>query len=538
MRARKIAAVLPVLLVAALLLPSCRNRNETFVETSSGRVQAIVIALSDKISTLDPIGSPTVDAASERIRALIFNSLVKKNEKFDYIPDLATEITRSEDGLSYTFTLHDGVTFHDGRPLTSGDVKYTIEAVLASSSGKAASFFEGTGESKQGFVTGIEAPDPRTVIIRLRKPWLGLLSNLVPIGIVPKDSAAEQKTRPLGSGPFKFVSYDSAQQVISVEANPNYWEGAPKVGALQVRVIEDANALQAELKSGGVSLAPLPTNLTPDAFKALEQDSKLQVIQFPGANVVYLGFNVQKPPLDNVKLRQAIAYAIDRETLIRDLLLGQAKIAHSILPEKSWAFSPGHKYGFDPEKAKQLLDEAGFRDPDGDGPQMRLPQSINFKITSASAATRQYVDVIRDYLKRVGIPVEVEMLETNTLLAQLKTGDFQMMTLRWVGGNQDPIFLKDIFYSTEVPTQDRAGRNRSRYRNPELDRILEEAVNTADREKALGLYRQAQEIISNELPMLPLWYPANMVVANRMVGSIKVDGSGDWSFVRHLTLNK
>jgi len=527
MRVHKIITTLLMALMAAMLLPGCRNRSETFV-----------IQLSDKISTLDPIGSPTVDAASERIRALIFNSLVKKNEKFDYIPDLATDIKRADDGLSYTFTLLDGVTFQDGRPLTSADVKYTIDAVLASSSGKAASFFEGTGASKQGFVTVVEAPTPNTVIIRLRKPWLSLLSNLVAIGIVPKDSADSQKAHPLGSGPFKFVSYDSAQQIISLEANQNYWEGAPKISALRVRVIEDSNALQAELKTGGVTLAPLPTNLTPDTLEKLKQDPKLQVMQFNGANVIYLGFNVQNPPLDNVKLRQAIAYAIDRETIIRDLLLGQAKIAHSIIPEESWAYSPGQQYGYDPAKAKQLLDEAGFRDPDGDGPQMRLPKPINFKISSSSAATRQYVDVIRDSLQKVGIPVEIETMETNTLLDRLKLGEFQMTTLRWVGGNQDPIFLKDIFASTEIPTQDRAGRNRSRYKNPELDRILEEAVNTADRGKAVELYRQAQDIVSRDLPMLPLWYPANMVVADKNVGNIKIDGSGDWSFVRNLTQNK
>src|SRR3954467_1676581 len=116
MRARKIVTTLLALALFALVLPACRNRSETFV-----------IALSDKISTLDPVGSAVVDAASERIRALVFNALVKKNEKFDYVPDVATDIQRSEDGLSYTFKLHDGVTFQDGRPLSSADVKYTID---------------------------------------------------------------------------------------------------------------------------------------------------------------------------------------------------------------------------------------------------------------------------------------------------------------------------------------------------------------------------------------------------------------------------
>src|SRR5947209_9576211 len=526
MRVHKITSCLLALVLSAMLLPGCRNRSETFV-----------IALTDKISTLDPIGPPVVDAASERIRALVFNALVKKNEKFDYVPDLATDIKRSDDGLSYTFTLHDNVTFHDGRPLTSADVKYTIDTVLASPSGKAAGFFEGSGASKQGFVTSVEAPDPRTVIIRLRKPWLSLISNLVPIGIVPKDSVESQKTHPLGTGPFKFVSYDSAQQIISLEANPNAWEGAPKIGAMRVRVIEDATALESELRSGSVSIVPTPTNLTPDTIKSLGQDPKLQVQQFPGANVVYLGFNVQSPPLDNVKLRQAIAYAIDRETIIRDLLLGQAKVAHSILPEESWAYSAGTKYTFNPEKAKQLLDQAGFRDPDGDGPQMRFKEPLVLKI-STSAATRQYAGVIQDYLKRVGVPIEIESLENATITDQQIKGEYQIMSRVSVGGNQDPVFLRDLFATSGIPTAERTGFNRTRYSNPELDPILDEAANAADKEKAKALYARAQEIVSRDVPMFPLWYPNIMVVAARNVGNIKMKGDGDWSFTRSLTIEK
>jgi peptide/nickel transport system substrate-binding protein len=143
---------------------------------------------------------------------------------------------------------------------------------------------------------------------------------------------------------------------------------------------------------------------------------------------------------------------------------------------------------------------------------------------------------MQNSLKEIGLPVEIETLEFNSLLEQLRRGQFQMTTSRWVGGNQDPMFLRDLFASTEIPTQERAGRNRSRYSNPELDKILDEAVNTTDKQRATALYKQAQEIISRELPMLPLWYPANMVIARKTVGNIKLDGSGDWGFVRSLTV--
>jgi peptide/nickel transport system substrate-binding protein len=525
----KITSVFFVMLLAmgSLLQPGCRTKRDTFV-----------VALSDPISTLDPVGSPTIDAASERVRVLMFNSLVRKNEKFEYVPELADQIQTADDGLSVTFTLHDGVQFHDGRPLTSGDVKYTFDTMFASNSGKAASFFEGSGEKKLPFITNIEATDPRTVVMRLRKPWLSLMTNLVSISIIPKDSAAAQKDHPVGTGPFKFVSFDSNQQVIDVAAFPNYWQGAPQLPNLRVRVILDANALQAELRSGRVDLVPLPTNLTSDALKALDQAPGLKVEQFAGANIVYLGFNTQSAPLNNARVRQAIAFAIDRESIIRDLLLGQGKLAHSILPEDSWAYTPGQTYAYDPAKSKTLLDEAGFRDPDGEGPQMRFTSPIKFQISSGSAATRQFGQVIQNNLKVVGIPVEIETLEFNSLLDQLRKGQYQMTTSRWVGGNQDPVFLRDLFATSEIPTQDRGGRNRSRYSNPEFDRIIEEASNTVDRDRARALYVQAQEIISRDLPMMPLWYPANMVVARDSVGNIKVDGSGDWGFIRNLTVAK
>src|SRR5258706_2739297 len=190
------------LLLTAILLPTACRRSQANV---------FVIALSDHIKTIDPIGSPSVDAASERVRTLMFNSLVKKDDRFDYVPELASNIQRSDDGLSFTFTLRDGVTFHDGRPFTSADAKYTLDTVLASTFAKASTFFEGAAASRTGYVKSVEAPDAKTLIIRLNKQWTGLLPNLVPIAIIPKDSYESQKTHPLGPGPFKFKSYDSAQ---------------------------------------------------------------------------------------------------------------------------------------------------------------------------------------------------------------------------------------------------------------------------------------------------------------------------------------
>lgn len=524
---RRAALLFVIAAVFLTLGSSCRKRSSSFV-----------IALGDNIRTIDPIGSPSVDAASERVRALMFNSLVKKDEKFDYVGDLASDVKRSSDGTVFTFTLRDGVKFHDGRTFSSADAKYTLDLVFSSSFAKSASFFEGSGADKKSYIKSVDAPDARTLIITLTRPWTGLLSNLVPVAMIPKDNYESQKTHPLGTGPFKFKSYDNSQQVVDLEANADYWEGAPHIPALRVRVIADTNALQAELRSGRVDIAPLPTSLSPDAINQLGQDPNLQVLQFTGSNVNLLTFNVSQPPLNDVRVRRAIAYAVDRESLIRDLLLGQAKLAHSILPEESWAYVPGQKYSFDPGMAKKLLDEAGLKDPDGDGPQWRFAKPIVFKVSGSSAAAKSYAGVIQNYLKNVGVPVAIETAELNTLFDELRRGNFQIFYGQWVGGNQDPIFFKDLFATSEIPTEARASRNRSRYSNKEVDALLDEAVNTFDREKAKQLYARVQEIVSREVPVLPLWYQANIVIARKNVGNINVDASGDWRFVRNLTVNQ
>ncbi|HJU91389.1 MAG TPA: ABC transporter substrate-binding protein [Pyrinomonadaceae bacterium] len=519
-----------VVVLALLMIGSvgCRRR--------SGN--AFVIALGDNIRTIDPVGSPSVDAASERVRTLIFNSLVKKDERFDYTGELASNILRSDDGLTFSFTLRDGVKFHDGRVLSSADVKYTLDLVFSSNFAKSASFFEGTGDNKRSYIKSVEAPDARTIVVTLTKPWVGLLSNLVPVAIIPKDSYESQKTHPLGTGPFKFVRYDNAQQVCDVEGFPEYWEGAPTLQQVRVRVIADMNALQSELQAGRVDIAPLPTSLSPDAVKRLEQDPNLQVKVFNGSNVFLLTINTSSPPLDNLKVRQAIASSIDRESLIRDLLLGYGRIAHSIIPEESWAYTPGMTYSFSPDRAKQLLDEAGFRDPDGDGPRMRFAKPVVYKVSGSSIAGRQYAGVIQNYLKNVGIPVEIQTPEANTLFDELRRGNFQIAYSQWVGGNQDPIFYKDLFATSEIPTETRPSRNRSRYSNPELDKLLEEAVNTFDRQKGQELYTRIQEIVSRDVPIFPLWYGSNIVIARKNVGNIQVNASGDWGFVRNLTVTQ
>lgn len=511
--------VLIALCIVVGITLGCRRRSDTFV-----------IAIENEPETLDPLRG--ADASSERFRQLMFNTLVRKNEQFDYVGELASNITTTEDRLSVTFTLHDNVRFHDGTLLTARDAKYTLDTLLGEGSKdykKAPPFFEGSGDSRQAIITNVEATDDRTLIVHLRHPWNELLANLTPLAIIPVNSAGRQAQSPVGSGAYKFATYDQAQQVVDLEAFEGYWQGQPNIKRLRVRVIRDANTLQAELRSGRVDFIVSAVNLTPDAYTALAQSPDLEVKQFPGANVVYLGFNTESDVVKDTRVRQAIAYAINREELVKNLIIGQAQIAHSIVPEGSWAYSSGEKYTYDPERAKRILDEAGYRDTDGEGARMRFATPLIFKIASANA-TRQYAGVIQNQMQAIGIPVAIETLEQTSLGAAQRAGQYQLTTGRWVGGNQDPIFLKDLFTTS-------GSFNRSRYKNMQLDQILARAVATDDREEAKRLYQEAQAIISREVPMLPMWYPATMVVMRRGVENVQIDKSGDWNFVRNLKLN-
>ncbi len=514
-----------LMILVAVSGSGCRDR--------SGN--AVTIALSEKFGSLDTLTGAATTAADDRVRTLIFNSLIRKNERFEYVGEIG-DYKIGDDGLTITYTLRDGIKFHNGSPLTSADVKYSFDTMFASTGSKRGSFFEKVPDESDpekkatktvSHFTAIETPDPKTIVFKVSRPALinQTLSNLVTIPIIPEGTGETQKTSPIGSGPFKFVNYDSVNSIVRLEAYAQYWEGAPKIPNLVVKTIPDASALQNELLSGGVDIAPNPTNLSPDSLKILSESPSLKVDRANGSNIQYIGFNTQSTPFNDVRIRQAVAYAIDREKIIKDLFNGQAKLAHSILPEESWAYSPGTKYSYDPAKAKKLLQDAGYKG-----------ELVKFKYVSGNSAVSQYSQVIQSSLREVGLNVELESFELQTLVDELKKGQFQINTAIWIGGNQDPIFLRDLFASTEFPDRKDNGRNRARYSNPEFDKIIEEAVNTVDKEKAKQLYFRAQEIVSNELPLLPLWYPSSTVIANKNIGNIKINASGDWSFVKDITV--
>ncbi|HKX31584.1 MAG TPA: ABC transporter substrate-binding protein [Blastocatellia bacterium] len=459
------------------------------------------------------------DSAAERMRQLMFNGLTRKDEKFEPVSDLAERFEASPDYRVFTFYLRPGVKFHNGQPLTARDVQYTFETMLDKN-------FQ--SKKKVEFVNSlaaVEVKDDRTVVFRCHEPFPGFPNAIIPIGIIPVGTSELQAQRPVGTGPFKFESYTEDQEVV-LSSYADYFGGAPAIKHLRVKIIPDNSTREGELLKGSVDLA-INADFDPVTVEGLKQAAGLQVEVVDGTNLTHMGINLQDPILKDQRVRQALALAIDREALIRDVLRGQARIAYSALPPSQWAYEPEvEKYPYDPNRAKQLLDQAGRPEKDG---QPRLTLSLK---TSTVSISRTIAVAMQSQLRKVGIALDLQSLERNKFTQDLSDGNFQLYLNITVGGNQSPDFFKFAYSSKSFPPN---GQNRSRYDNPKVDQLLVEAQ-TADRERQKQIFSQIQKTLAVELPQIYLWYPSTIVVHRARVGGLKIEPSGDWQVLRSMTL--
>jgi len=491
---------------AGLLIGGCGSS-----KTSAD--SATVNFLMDAAPTnLDPrVGA---DAYSEHVDGLIFSSLVAHDARMNVIPDLAVSWD-IPDPLTYVFHLRQGVKFQDGRPLTSADVKYTFDTIMsgAMKTPKRGSF---------KLITSVEAPDDATVIFRLSEPYASLFATLMSpgIGIVPRGSGAEMSQHPIGTGPFRFVSATTDEEIV-LERNENYFGGAPKIERLRLRIVVDPIVRALELRKGSADVTI--NSLTPDMVVSLAKVRGLAAVQEPGASVAYLSFNFEDPILAKREVRQALAYATDRATIIKYLLREQARPAQSLLPPNHWAFDGDvQKYDFDPGLAERMLDAAGY--PRGtDGVRLRLTLK-----TSTDEFTRLTSAAIADEWKRVGVNLELRPLEFATFYTDITRGSFQMYTLRWVGANTDPDIFEYVFGSKRIPP---VGANRGHYRNAELDLLLDRARVEMDQAKRKEILARVQEIVATDEPYINLWYVDNICVHRDRLEGITLSPGGDYDFL-------
>jgi peptide/nickel transport system substrate-binding protein len=499
-------------------------------------------------ANLDP--RYATDGQSQRIVGLIFSGLVERDAEMNLRGDLA-ESWETPDALTYVFHLRRGVKFHDGKEVTSKDVKATFEWMMnpANRSPKRGAF---------RLVTAVEAPEAYAVVFRLKEPYASFLWNLArpAIGIVPADSGADFARRPIGTGPFRFVSQTQDDEVV-VERNENYFReeeekkdqgqrrdaentevtrrkedpspandtkgGASSIPIQRVtfRVVPDTVVRALELRKGGADIEV--SSLSPDMIPVMEKQADLLVTERPGTNLAYLGINFEDPVLAKREVRRALAYATDREALIKYLLRGEAQLATGVLPPNHWAYDGNvKKYAYDPAEAEKLLDAAGFPRK-ADGVRIRVALKV-----STEEQARLIGAALQEQWRRAGIALEVRPLEIATLFSDLAKGNFQLSYSVWIGANNDPDFFEYAFSSKRFPPD---GANRGHYRNARMDLLTDKIRGEMNREKRKELCGEAQRIFAEDLPYVPLWFRDVVSVHRKWMGKIALTPTGDYEFL-------
>jgi len=372
-------------------------------------------------------------------------------------------------------------------------------------------------------VDRVEAPDAHTVVFHLKHPDNFLLRNLATgaIGIVPEGSGKEFWRHPVGTGTFRFVSQQIDQDVV-IERNPTSWSEEPKIERVRFAVVPDAitEALELEKGSGDVAANSLPL----DALAVLARRPEIEVTDGRGTEIQYLAFNLRDPLLRDARVRRAIACAIDRKLIISNLLHGHAVPAESLLPPTHWAWSGDvDHYEYDPSRAEKLLDDAGYP---------RGPGGVRFHVTMKTSTVedvRLLAAVLQQQLARVGIALDLRSYEFATFYSDVTRGAFQMYSLRWIGGNEQPDIFGYVFSTARFSPK---GANRSHYSNPTLDALLSDAEVSQDTAKRREDYVAAQKILARDLPAVNLWYVDSIVVHNRRLTHVTPTASGSFTFLK------
>lgn len=497
-------------LALSLLLP-------LFACSSKPDPHTLVMIIESSPTNLDPrVG---LDAQSERLDELIFDDLLDRDEHLNVKPALA-ESWQIPDPKTYIFHLQHGVKFHDGRLLTSRDVKWTFDSILQ---GKIRS----TKSAVYRQVDHIDAPDDDTIVFHLKEPFSPLLWNLSDgsIGIVPYGSGEEISRHPIGSGPFRFVSAEQDKEVV-VERYDDYWGEKAKLSRVRFAVVPDPTTRALEMRKGSADV--LSNALGFDTVVALQREPGLVTLRGPGTILSYMAFNLRDPVLKDARVRQALAYAIDRAPILKYLGRGFERPAYSVLPPESWAYDDNvPHYDFNPDKARQLLEQAGY--PAVNGVRFHLVMK-----TSTEESTRILAAVLQQQLRDVGIVLDIRTFEFATFFADVTRGAFQLYSLRWIGGNEDPDIFEYVFHTDKFAPH---GANRGYYSNPRVDALIAQARSQLDQNTRKQLYTQVQQILAQDLPYINLWYYDNVVVHSKRVSGMTLNPSGNYDFLKTAQLN-
>jgi peptide/nickel transport system substrate-binding protein len=497
-------------LVAGVSVEGCIRR-----PTVNPRV--IVASLTSGPNNLDPrVGT---DDASQKVQQLIFDNLMELDEHLRVVPKLAERLEHP-DPLLYVATLRRGVRFHDGHELTADDVVYTFRSFLDP---------DFVSPRKGGYreLRSIEARDRYTVVFTLNQPFASFPVNLL-TPIVPNGAPVSLRDHPVGTGPYRFVRYDTDDQV-ELAAFADYFEGAPKNDGVIFKVVPDDVMRGLELRKGTVDI--VVNDVAPDIVHQLQRDARLQTLRSPGVDYQYIGLNLRDPVLADVRVRQALAYAIDRQAIVTYLRRGLAELSTGLLPPLSWAYaSDSFSFPFDPVRARALLDAAGYLDPDGDGPRARM--TLTLKVSN-NEFNRLQSSLVQQNFRDIGVALDVRTYEFATLYADVLAGNFQLYFLQWTAGSlADPDILRRVFHSRQAPP---VGFNRGHFRDAAVDEVLDRAAASEDDRERAELFRAAQRALAHQVPYISLWCKTNVAVAQRSLAGIRLTPMADFLFLKHVS---
>lgn len=488
---------------------------DTFIQASIGDIGGLIPSL-------------TSDQSSHEVGGMIYDGLVKVDRDLNLAPAMAESWTFSRDCLELTFKLRRDVKWHDGQPFTAADVVFTYQTMINPKT---------PAPFKEGFllVKDVEAPDPYTVRIRYDKPYARAVETWGTY-MLPKhllQSFAEQGTlrespqnsRPIGTGPYRFQEWKPGEKVVLV-GNPTYYEGRPYLSRIVYRVIPSQATIFLELKAKGVDYAGLTAIQYARQTEYPAFRKAYDKFRYPGDSYTFLGFNLKDPRFADRRVRQAFAHAINKQELIDGVMLGLAREATGPIRPGTWAYTDDvERFPYDPEKAKALLAEAGWKDRDGDGvveDRDGKPFTLTIRTNQGNDERKKIAEIVQQRLKDIGIQADIQLIEWAAFIKEfVKPRRFEVVVLG-LGTGTDPDQYVVWHSSQRGPDQ----MNRTGYASPEVDRLLEAGRSSCIQKDRVGYYHRIQQILAEDLPMIFLFTRDSLPVVSSRIHGVRVAPAG------------
>ena len=482
---------------------------------------AIVEGTIGEASTLIPILA--ADSASHAVAGQIYNGLVKYDKNLAIVGDLAESFDISADGLTITFHLRKGVTWHDGAPFSSRDVLYTYRVIIDPKTPTA--YAE---DFKQ--VKNISAPDEYTVRVTYDKPFAPALASwgtsILPAHLLEGQdiTTSPLARKPVGTGPYRFREWIAGQKIV-LDFNPDYFEGRPYLDRYIYRIIPDTSTMYMEMKAGAIDLMSLTPVQYARQTTSRQFTTRFNKFRYPSSGYLYMGYNLRHPLFGDKRIRQAITAAINKDELIHGVLFGMGQKAHGPIVPGRWAYNPNVRdIGYDPKHAADLLAQAGWKEKNADGILVKAGKPFQFTILTNQGNQQRLMSaqIIQQRLKYVGIDVKIRIVEWATFLKEyIDKGKFEVVMLAW-NISQDPD-MYDVWHSSKTNPGE---LNFIGFKNAEVDRLLVEGRGTFDIAKRKQAYFRIQETLAEEQPYTFLYVPDALPVVSARIRGVEPAPAG------------